>query len=82
MKKIVISLEQIDWSVPCRDVWNMTAITPDKIERYSKAQRSSNSGSNWYQDKFAYYTNNYGQTWTKCNLHKTTNSGSTWNKIT
>ena len=63
-------------------VYISSTITPDKIERYSKAQRSSNSGSNWYQDKFAYYTNDYGQTWTKCNLHKTTNSGSTWNKIT
>ena len=57
-------------------------VVPDTIERYSKAQGSSNRGSNWYQDKFAYYTNDYGRTWNKCNLHKTTNRGSNWDKIT
>lgn len=41
MKKIVISLEQIDWSVPCRDVWNMSTITSDKIDEWLESQIKS-----------------------------------------
>ena len=38
MTKIVISLEQIDWLLPCREVWNMTTIIPDQIDEWLEAQ--------------------------------------------
>ena len=57
-------------------------IVPDRINRYSRANRTTNSGSNWSKSVFVWKTTNGGSTWTKCNIYKTTNGGSTWTKIT
>ncbi len=66
-----------------RSYIDATTFTLNKINRYSKAQKTTNSGSSWSNSGvFAWKTTDRGQTWTKCNLYKTTNNGSTWTKIT
>lgn len=54
----------------------------DKIDRYSRGQRSANYGSSWNKDVFFWKTTDYGRTWTKCNVYHTTNYGSSWTKMT
>ena len=55
-------------------------VYPDKIERYSKSKKTSNSGASWGNVNF-WKTTDGGRTWKKCNGYKTTNSGSSWSKI-
>ncbi len=58
----------------------------DRIDRYSRAKKTTDGGSNWSDSTgnyaFAWKTTDGGSTWTKCNLYKTTDGGSTWTKIT
>lgn len=62
-------------------VYISQTIYPDRINRYTKGQSSTNSGSGWSKNKFFYKTTDYGRTWTKCNAHKTTNGGSSWTRM-
>ena len=51
----------------------------DNVPTYSKVYGGPNG--NFSKNKYVYKTNNYGNSWSKCNAYKTTNSGSNWSKI-
>ena len=56
----------------------------DQIERYNKAQSSSNKGSNWSKDKYFWKSTDWGHNWKKVKGYKTTNGTSaspTWTKV-
>ena len=55
-------------------------INLDRIDRYNKSKKTSNSGVSW-QDASFWKTTDYGATWSKCKGWKTTNSGATWTKV-
>lgn len=60
---------------------NSHYIQLDRIDRFNKARKTTNSGSSWSQNANFWKTTDYGVTWKKCNGWKTTNSGSTWTKV-
>lgn len=69
-----------DGNAPTRTI--SKTITLDRINVNSRANKTTNTGSNWDTSAYAYKTTDGGSSWVKCNLYRTTDAGATWTKIT